>query len=126
MLFRISQNLLDASDNNTWGKKQASEPQRGFPRPWQLISSQKCCVSGEAGTEEPQGSPSPVPSTASLQILSLVSSKATLGVGSLPLTTRDKCTSPVLVPSPKVPGKASHGLCLGEARELTDATPVRH
>lgn len=94
-------------------KQQGSKPQRRFPRPWRLISSQKCCVSREAGTEEPRDSPSPIPSTASLQILSLISSKATLGVGSLPLTTRDKCTSLFLVPSPKVPGKGSHGLCLG-------------
>lgn len=40
-------------------------------------------------------------------------------------TPRDKCSSPFLIPSPKVPGKDSYGLCLGQALNSGAATVPR-
>ena len=56
---------------------------------------------GDAGQRDPRVSLW-VPATASLHVLHLVTSVATLGAGPSLFTTRDKCRSPVLVPSPKI------------------------
>lgn len=50
-----------------------------------------------------------VPITASHQMQSLISSKDSPASSSSLFTTRDKCTSPSLVPSPEFPGKGCHG-----------------
>lgn len=53
----------------------------------------------------------------------LISSKATCGSSSSLFTTRDKCRSSFLVPSPKVPGKSSHELSWGKVLNSGELLP---
>lgn len=80
--------------------------------PRERIRRQKCCVSGEQVQKEPRA-PSPIPTPASLQILPLISPKATLGVCSSPHRQRHMRIT-VFGPKSETSSEGSSWALLGE------------